>query len=80
MDTLSDAINSLGLILDILGVLLLWRFGLPPRVNRGGASYLMLEGIDQDELKREARYDFRSRMGLLLVGLGFALQLVSNFL
>jgi hypothetical protein len=80
MGTLSDGINTIGLILDIAGVVLVWRFGLPPRVNRGGASYFMLEETDQDELKREARYDRLSRAGLGLVVVGFAIQLLSNFL
>ena len=27
-------INSTGLVLDILGALLLWRYGLPPSIDR----------------------------------------------
>jgi hypothetical protein len=34
------SISSIGLLLDIVGVILLWRFGLPPDVNRHGASFV----------------------------------------
>jgi len=59
---------------------LIWRFGIPATNRRGGASYLMLQGTDENEKKRETRYDRRSRVGLGLLVAGFLLQLLSNFL
>ena len=40
---LSALLTSIGLVFDIAGVLLLFRFGLPPDVRRLGTSYLLLE-------------------------------------
>lgn len=79
MGDLPTGLNSLGLVLDIAGVVLLFLFGLPPRVGRGGESHLLLEGVDEHELKRERRYNRLSLVGIVLVTLGFGLQLASNF-
>ena len=38
----SAVVNSIGLLLDIVGVVLLFRFGLPPDVTRTGARLLDL--------------------------------------
>jgi len=52
-----------GLTLDIIGVVLLWRFGLPLNVKRGGVSYYELEGFDPVELAKgqAVRQDFCCR-------------------
>jgi hypothetical protein len=75
---LGTLINSAGLLLDIVGALILWKYGLPADVNRAGASALLLESVDDEEIARGKRYDQLSRVGLALLVLGFALQLVSN--
>lgn len=74
------AISSLGLLLDIGGVLLLWRFGLPEAVNRGGFGYAALVGEDPAEKAKAERYDYFARIGLILLIGGFALQLLGNWL
>jgi len=48
---------SLGLVLDIVGAILVWRYGLPPPIRRGGVSYLMLEQADEAMKEQAARYD-----------------------
>lgn len=53
----ADCFNSLGLFLDILGVILLFRFGLPQDVRRGGESFSRTEGVDQREAAKAKRYD-----------------------
>ena len=80
MDSLSAWVNSLGLLLDVVGVILIWKFGLPEDINRSGAGHLLLEGTDESERKRAARYDRLSKIGLTLLVSGFLLQLVSNFM
>ena len=44
--TIGNMVNGAGLVFDIAGALLLWRFGLPENVNRRGESALLLEGTD----------------------------------
>lgn len=73
-------INSLGLLADITGAVLVWRFGLPETVSRSGSQFLILEQRDEQEAAKAKRYDSLAKLGIgCLVG-GFALQLVSNFL
>ena len=70
-------INSLGLVLDIIGVLLLFRYGLPIDITNRG-----ILGISQrmEKQKDDRRYLTRSYIGLSLLIIGFILQIVSNFI
>jgi hypothetical protein len=76
----SDVINSLGLVLDIVGAVLLWKYGLPEALSREGHTYLALEETNEAEKAKAASYDKWSRAGLGLLIAGFVLQLISNFL
>ena len=72
-------INSLGLLLDIIGAILLMKFGIPPKVDRQGHIYLITHGVDEDEIRKAKNYDWWSMFGLVLIVLGFVLQLASNY-
>ena len=72
--------NSLGLILDIAGVLLLWKYGLPESIDRTGEVHLVTEEVDQEEKLKAAKYDVLAKVALSLVIAGFLLQLASNFI
>jgi hypothetical protein len=37
--TISNGINSIGLVCDIIGAVLIWKYGLPDTISRSGASY-----------------------------------------
>ena len=69
---------STGLILDIVGVWMLYMYGLPERLEREGAGYLRLEGDDPAEKEKAARYDCYSRWAIAALILGFALQILGN--
>ena len=75
----SEIVNTVGLALDIVGVVLLFRFGLPPDVRRGGANFFTW-GIDNDEARTASRYDKISWSALGLIVFGFALQIVSTWM
>lgn len=75
----SELVNTVGLILDIVGVILLFRFGLPPDVSRSGGN-LLTWGVDEDEVKKGKRYDKISWTALAVIVLGFALQIVSTWM
>ena len=75
MHMLSEGLITAGLSLDILGALLIFKFGLPPEVSRSGASALLLEGTDEEEVVKARWYDSTSRVGILLLALGFAFQI-----
>lgn len=74
-----NTINSIGLIFDIIGVLLLFKYGVPSEINSTGSITLILEQVDQEEIKKWKKYNLWSKIGLLFIILGFAFQLYSNF-
>jgi len=76
----SKVVNSIGLVLDISGAILLFKFGLPEDVRREGQSYLLLESTDEDQIAKGKRYDRYGKLGVALLVSGFFFQFVSNFL
>ncbi len=62
-----------GLILDIVGVVILFRFGLPPRLAMFGVLTL-----DRDDAfrKKERRYQIWSYVALSCLVIGFILQII----
>jgi hypothetical protein len=69
---------SIGLVLDIFGVVLLFLYGLPPQISRTGTTYVTTEEIDEEEKKQAKKYVFRSWVALGLLVTGFLLQLIGN--
>ncbi len=72
-------VNSLGLLLDIFGVSLIWKYGLgqPLEIlNADGKAFNIALG-SRSKLKLNKIMD---RMGLILLIVGFSLQLVSNYM
>ena len=63
----------------LIGALLIFFFGLPPRLNVEGHINLILEQTDQDEAKRAKLYKKISYGGVLLLSLSFFLQLIKLF-
>jgi hypothetical protein len=77
--TTSNLVNSIGLVCDIIGAVLIWRYGLPEPISRSGDVLLSLE-IDETEKAKAKQFDCIARFGIILLVSGFILQLVSNFL
>jgi hypothetical protein len=78
--TTAVLVNSAGLVLDIAGAVLVWRYGLPAAISRTGAIHLILEQRDEAEIAKARRHDTIARRGIGLLIAGFGLQLLSNFL
>lgn len=78
--SIQNLVNSAGLILDIAGAGLLWKFGLPAEISRTGAVHRITNEVDEAERNLAARYDRASFWGFLALVAGFVLQLLSNFL
>jgi len=70
--------DTVGLALNFTGALTIFFFGLPPRVRESGARYLLLEGEDKEEIRKGIRYRRISRLGLILLAIGFLLQLLGR--
>jgi hypothetical protein len=76
----SDFINSLGLILDLGGVVLIYLFGIAPKLDIEGQTHRITGEIDYEEISKAKKYKNLSHCGLLILFAGFLLQLISNFL
>jgi hypothetical protein len=71
--------SSVGLILDIIGVLLLFKYGLPSKVS--SAPIRVLEESTMEEQQRiikNRKIRFRANFGLSLIIFGFILQFVGT--
>jgi hypothetical protein len=76
----SNVVNSIGLVCDIIGALLVWRYGLPEPIYRRGAIHLICEQSDKAEIAQAKWHNRLALFGIALVIFGFVIQLVSNFL
>ncbi|MFY0618705.1 hypothetical protein [Shimia sp.] len=65
-------VMTLGLVLDILGVLGLFRYGLP------SDAYLEERYVGGDD-EKENLLKAKSRIALVLIIVGFALQIAGNY-
>jgi len=72
-----NLLNSVGLIFDIVGVVIVWRYGLPGLLTDEGE---MITTGKEDEIAKAKCYKRISRWGMGSLVLGFSLQLISNFL
>jgi len=68
-------VNSIGLILDVAGVVLIFYFGLPNEVPGEGTKWDYTK-----DPKIEKRYKRYGKIGLFLLILGFILQFLSDFI
>lgn len=69
--------NNIGLILDVIGAVIIFVFGISSGLNKEGASGWILE--NSNEMKKKAIfYDWISRGGLFLIILGFIFQIIGN--
>ena len=86
MATLPAIINSVGLLLDIVGVCLIYRYGIPllEHLRQSGMAIWDFRSLgDKDADAYEAkgrRQRLLSLTGLGLIVAGFGLQIVSNWI
>lgn len=73
-------VNSAGLLIDIIGAYLLLRYTLSEEISRTGDVFLALESKNEADIDKAKKYDRRALAGFSLLILGFALQLLSNWL
>jgi len=77
--TISSIINSIGLVLDIIGAMLLLKFGIPNKIDPEGTIHLIIGEKDTVEIEKGKRYKRWSNIAVFLIIIGFILQLISNF-
>jgi len=70
--------DIIGLALSFAGAIIIFIFGLPPRVSESGAIHLVAEQVDEGEIKTAKKYKMISRIGLILLAVGFLFQLLEK--
>lgn len=76
MTTCSKALNTIGLVLGMIGVILIFIWG-PPQPSFEGDP-LLLESTNEKALAvKKEHYKWMSRIGLGLIGISFMLQSLS---
>jgi hypothetical protein len=80
LETLLTAprLNILGLVLALIGVLLLFRYGMPYQVRTGGHQAISLRTLDQDQIRLERRYARLGWVGVICILVGTVCQIVAN--
>jgi len=75
----SKWLTAIGLACNMAGVAMIFFFGVPRyrSVADAGKSYLQVEADDSESEQRAKRASRLSRLGLTLLAVGFALQLVA---
>ena len=73
------SLTQIGLLLDILGVIFLFFFGLPPSFSPKGHSFLIDPQIDNKQVLKGRVFKALSFSGLTLILLGFILQFFGNY-
>jgi hypothetical protein len=69
---LSSNVNTVGLVLDIIGVIIIFRHGIPPSIDEGHTE------IMPKELEKKHRK--KSKLGIILILIGFLIQIISNYI
>lgn len=70
--------NILGLVLVMVGVLVLFAFGMPFRVPTGGATFYIAEQKDEREAKIDLLFKALGYLGIVFVVVGTLCQIAAN--
>jgi len=73
------ALNIIGLVLNLVGVIILFRYGMPFHVPTGGAVHIVTEQIDAAEKALESWYEIYGYFGLLAIVVGTFMQIVGAY-
>jgi hypothetical protein len=78
----SANLNSIGLLLDIVGAILIYKFGFPfmDVFPDDGGGLNLYESSDVKRSKRIRRDKVLAKSGLVAMILGFIVQLTSNYM
>lgn len=77
--TIPNILNIIGLILNIIGVLMLYKYGIPQMIDRSGAIFLICEKESEESKSNAKKYDKCSHIALAFIIVGFFFQLLSYF-
>jgi hypothetical protein len=73
-------LNSVGLLLTIVGAGLVFRYGMSYLVRTGGYPIRIVMGPDPELINMERWHDRLALLGLIYVGIGTFYQVIANWL
>ena len=68
-------LNTVGLVLAVIGCVLLFWFGIPVDVDPQGRRHIITEDRDEAEVAKGKRYLHLGRLGISLIAIGALLQI-----
>lgn len=71
-------LNFWSAVSGLIGTILIFFFGLPPKIDRDGHTHLILEQENKEEKEKARRYIKTSYYGLGCIGLSFLLQIINS--
>lgn len=78
-----EILNTIGILMNMLGLLLIFIYGISPMTPKGGEIYIYsdeeLKHKNTELHKKERKYIIFSYMGLFISLIGMAIQLVSIY-
>lgn len=74
---MSAWLSAGGLILDIIGAVLIFFFGVRPKFAADGSSEVVVNG-GAEEVAKGRKYDLISKIGIVLLIIGFGMQLLGS--
>ena len=80
MECMTEHIAAIGLILDIIGAIIIFKYGIPRNLNPHGHTFKVMEQVNQEEIDKFRKYKSRGDFGLLLLIIGFVLQLIGQLI
>jgi hypothetical protein len=78
--SIAPLISSIGLLFDMVGAVIIFRFGIPQRIDRSGHAFITDPEKNEEEKNKARLYDRISFCGISLLVIGFALQGVANWI
>ena len=73
---MGNLLSAIGLILDLIGVLLIFKFGLSDKVRKWIFEGILVVGNGDDP--KDTKNKKLNVLGLYLIVIGFILQLIGN--
>lgn len=73
-------LNFWSALSGLVGAILIFLFGLPPKVDPQGHQHLLLEGTDEKEKGKGKVYKRISYFGVFLLIVSFLLQVIMSIL
>ncbi|MGB2631067.1 MAG: hypothetical protein WBD24_07470 [Candidatus Omnitrophota bacterium] len=82
MDLIVSAVvlTRFGLLISIIGVCLVWAFGLPQKYDAETRAYIAGVELRESEMRRARLHDIAATTGIFLLLCGFLFQLVASYM